>query len=381
MPNALIIGSGLTGAVVARELAEQDYRVTILEKRDHIGGNMYDYIDEFGILVHKYGPHTFHTKKKELFQYMKRYGEWKEFQLTCGAFINGICTPTPFNFRTIDDFYPSDQAEELKQHIRNYYGERLWAPVTEVLACEDALIREYAQFLFENDYRLYTAKQWGLSPEEIDASVLRRVPLRFDYRNGYFDDEYQYMPATSFTAFFEKLLDHGNIEVHLKCDALEALKADRELRCIRYLDKKLDYPVIYTGPINELFENCYGELPYRSLRFEWHHEEIESKQNMPVVAYPQVEGYTRIVEYRKLPVQNVQGTTYEVEYSLPYQKGAKIEPYYPILTKESMAVYEKYRTLSDSFPNLYCGGRLGDFKYYNMDQALERALEISREIL
>lgn len=372
--KAVIVGCGLTGAVIARHLAEQGKKVVIIEKREHIGGNMFDYTDEHGMLVQKYGPHTFHTRKKELYDYMLRFEEWEEYKLTCGAFIDGKCTPTPFNFQTIDDYYSPDEAAELKAHLKAAFPDRETATVVEVMQHPDPLVSGYAKFLFEKDYSLYTAKQWGVSPAEIDPSVLKRVPLRFSYNVGYFDDAYQVMPKHSFTAFFERLLAHENITVKLGVNALDYVSiVDGKL----LLDgEPCRVPVIYSGALDELFGGVFGKLPYRSLRFEWKHEDKESIQDMPVVAYPQAEGFTRITEYNKLPVQTGKGTSYAVEYSLPVNAGSDSEPYYPVLTEESQKQYARYRELADKVDGLIYCGRLGDFKYYNMDQALERALGI-----
>lgn len=372
--KAVIVGCGLTGAVIARHLAEQGKKVVILEKREHIGGNMFDYTDEHGMLVQKYGPHTFHTRKKELYDYMLRFEEWEEYKLTCGAFIDGKCTPTPFNFQTIDDYYSPDEAAELKAHLKAAFPDRETATVVEVMQHPDPLVSGYAKFLFEKDYSLYTAKQWGVSPAEIDPSVLKRVPLRFSYNVGYFDDAYQVMPKHSFTAFFERLLAHENITVKLGVNALDYVSvADGKLLLN---GEPCRVPVIYSGALDELFGGVFGKLPYRSLRFEWKHEDKESIQDMPVVAYPQAEGFTRITEYNKLPVQTGKGTSYAVEYSLPVNAGSDSEPYYPVLTEESQKQYARYRELADKVDGLIYCGRLGDFKYYNMDQALERALGI-----
>lgn len=373
--DALVIGCGLTGAVVARFLADElNKKVVIWERRDHIGGNMYDYYDEHNILVHKYGPHTFHTTKKNLFDYMCRFAEWEEYKLTCMAYVNGKFTPTPFNFQTIDDYYNKAEADDLKQRVKKVFGGRQTATVLEVLNCNDEKVRAYAQFLFDNDYSLYTAKQWGVSAKEIDPSVLKRVPLRFSYDVGYFDDEYQVMPAKSYTEFFTNLLNYPNISVRLGIEALEHLKINNGKLLIDNLEQNI--PVIYTGALDELFGLIYGKLPYRSLRFEWKYEDIESKQDAPVVAYPQAEGFTRITEYKKLPVQNVKGTTYAVEYPLTYDENEVMEPYYPVLTEQSQAIYSLYATKAKQIKNLYYAGRLADFKYYNMDQALERSLEL-----
>ncbi len=372
--DVLVVGCGLCGAVIARHMAEPGKKVVIWERRDHIGGNMYDYTDEHGFLVQKYGPHTFHTKKKELYEYMCRYEEWRLYKLNCGAVWDGKYTPTPFNFTTVDTFYPPEQAEKLKKKLSTAFAGRPSATVVEVLEHPDPDIRGYAAFLFQNDYAPYTAKQWGVSPAEIDPSVLKRVPLRFSYEEGYFDDAYEVMPEHSFTRFFENLLEHPNIKVELRVEALERLTV-REDRL--YLDgAAISIPVVYTGALDELFGGVYGQLPYRSLRFEWKYQEKDCLQPAAVVAYPQEAGYTRITEYKKLPAQNRPGTSYAVEYPLPYEEGQAAEPYYPVLTAESQEQYAQYKTLADKIPNLIPCGRLADFKYYNMDQALERALQI-----
>ena len=247
----LVIGCGLSGAVVACHLAERGRQVTIWERRDHIGGNMYDYVDEHGFLVQKYGPHTFHTKKKELYDYMCRFGRWQDYKLTCGAAWGGKYTPTPFNFTTIDTFYPTEKAELLKEKLKKAFSGRDTATVVEVLAHPDEDIRGYAEFLFQNDYAPYTAKQWGVSPSEIDPSVLKRVPLRFSYEEGYFDDPYQVMPEQSFSHFFQNLLDHPNIHVELGVEALDHIQIRNDRI---FLDgAPLEIPVVYTGALDELF--------------------------------------------------------------------------------------------------------------------------------
>lgn len=377
--DVLIIGCGLSGTVASRELAERGKKVKILERRNHIGGNMYDYLDEHGILIHQYGPHTFHTKKKHLYEYMCRFTEWNEYKLTCGAEIDGRCVPTPFNFSTIDVFYSKEDAVTLKEKIKEEFSDREFATVTEVLSSDNKNIKEYAKFLFDKDYSLYTAKQWGVSASEIDPSVLKRVPLRFSYDEGYFDDTYQVMPKVSYVEWFNNILNHNNICVELNVEALERISLDGNN--ILFDGEKFNGIVIYTGAVDELFDCCYGRLPYRSLQFEWKYEDIESKQKYPVVAYPQAEGYTRITEYKKLPVQDVKGTTYAVEYPLPYKAGESNEPYYPVLTGESQELYAKYKALADKIDNLYLCGRLADFKYYNMDQALDKALELSEQLI
>lgn len=378
--DCLVIGCGLSGAVVARFLAEEcNKKVVIWDRRSHIAGNMYDCNDEHGILIHKYGPHTFHTKERYLYDYVRRFAKWKEFKLTCMAKIDGKCTPTPFNFTTIDAYYSENNANRLKKRIKEVFGDQETATVVELLESKDTYIQEFAEFLFQKDYSLYTAKQWGIPAKEVDPSILKRVPVRFSYKNGYFDDAYQVMPEKSYVSFFEELLNHNNINVELGIEALHHLQIsnDNQLLLNGAINNK---PVIYTGALDELLSMQYGSLPYRTLQFDWKFENIESFQDAPVVAYPQAPDYTRITEYKKLPVQNVQGTTYAVEYSLKYEHRRSMEPYYPVLTEQSIRQYEQYRERAKKIKNLFFCGRLADFKYYNMDQALKRALELCNEL-
>lgn len=378
--DVVIIGCGITGSVIARKVAEKGKSVLILEKRNHIGGNMYDYTDNHGILVQKYGPHIFHTNDKEVYDFIKQYEDWNDYKLICGAVIDGTCTPTPFNFKTIDDFYSLEDANILKQHIKDHFKDRQFATVVEMINHEDTIIRNYAEFLFNKDYKLYTAKQWGVSPDIIDVSVLKRVPIRFSYEDGYFDDKYQVMPNHSYTRFFEKLLDHPNITIKLNYDALDYIFV-KEGKVYTKDGSSILPLVVYTGAIDELLHYEFGYLPYRSLEFEWNYSLSQSIQDCPVVAFPQEKDFTRITEYKKLPYQDVLGTTYAKEYPLEYKPNSKLEPYYPVITEESCKKYNKYKDVIDNVNNLICCGRLADYKYYNMDQALKRALEVSQIII
>lgn len=372
-----IAGSGIVGAVLAAELAKKGHAVQVLERRTHTGGNVYDYDDEYGIHVHHYGPHIFHTNDDEVYRYVSDNCELKDFNLVCGSVMDGKCVPTSFDFSSVDTFFP-EEAEEIKAHIKAEFGDRASATVLEMLESQDSYVRRFADFLYEKDYKPYTAKQWGINPEKVDRRIFKRVPILFSYGSKYFSDKYQAMPVKGYMEFIENLLQHPGIELRLNEEALNRFSIrDNQ---VMDGDKPLDGVLIFTGALDELFGCKHGKLPYRSLRFVWKHEDIDSFQDMPVVAYPQAEGFTRITEYKKLPVQEVRGTTYAVEYPLPYKQGEAMEPYYPVLTEESQALFRKYYDEAKQVKGLAFAGRLAEFKYYNMDQAIRRALDLAREL-
>lgn len=372
-----IVGSGIVGAVLAAELAKKGHTVQVSERRSHAGGNVYDYDDEYGIHVHHYGPHIFHTNDDEVYRYVSDNCELKDFNLVCGSVMDGKCVPTSFDFSSVDTFFP-EEAEEIKAHIKAEFGNRASATVLEMLESHDSYVRRFADFLYEKDYKPYTAKQWGIDPEKVDRQIFKRVPILFSYGSKYFSDKYQAMPVKGYMEFIENLLKTPGIELRLNEEALNRFS----IRDNQVMDggKPLDGVLIFTGALDELFSCKHGKLPYRSLRFEWKHEDIDSFQDMPVVAYPQAEGFTRITEYKKLPVQEVRGTTYAVEYPLPYKQGEAMEPYYPVLTEESQELFQKYYEEAKQVKGLAFAGRLAEFKYYNMDQAIRRALDLAREL-
>lgn len=372
-----IVGSGIVGAVLAAELAKKGHTVQVLERRAHAGGNVYDYDDAHGIHVHHYGPHIFHTNDDEVYRYVSDNCELKDFNLVCGSVMDGKCVQTSFDFSSVDTFFP-EEAEEIKAHIKKEFGDRPSATVLEMLDSRDEYVRRFADFLYEKDYKPYTAKQWGIDPEKVDRQIFKRVPILFSYGSKYFSDKYQAMPVKGYMEFIENLLKTPGIELRLNEEALDRFSIrDNQ---VMDGDKPLDGVLIFTGALDELFGCKHGKLPYRSLRFAWKHEDIDSFQDMPVVAYPQAEGFTRITEYKKLPVQEVRGTTYAVEYPLPYKQGEAMEPYYPVLTEESQQLFQKYYDEAKQVKRLAFAGRLAEFKYYNMDQAIRRALDLAREL-
>lgn len=372
----VIAGAGLSGSTFARCAAEKGKKVLVVERRNHIGGNLYDETDDSGILIQKYGPHIFHTNNESVYEFVSKYADWKPFKLCCEVELFGKFTPSPFNFKTIDQFYQPDKAKDLKERLKKAYPDRNTVTIVELIESQDPLIKEYAEFLFENDYSLYTAKQWGIKPEEVDVSVLKRVPVRMDYQEMYFTDKYECLPVGGFTAFIENLLNHPNIDV-VYGDVRAMIKLDAEAGVVAFdgIDVKDGCKLVYTGPIDELFEHKMGALPYRSLKFEYEKINIDSYQNAPVVAYPQAEGFTRITEYKKLPIQeNRDFTIVAKEYPQRYDSTGTNEPYYPIPTKESDTLYKSYAAEASRYDNLILCGRLAEYRYYNMDQAIAAVL-------
>ena len=380
--NCIIVGAGFCGSVVARKLAETNKKVLLLERRKHIAGNMYDEIDSNGILVHRYGPHAFHTNEKKVFDFITKYDKWNTFRLQCAVEIDGIITPSPANFKTIDLLYDKYEAEALKTGLIKRYKGLKSVTILDLLDCKDIIIRKYAEKLFEGNYRPYTVKQWDIAPEKIDPSILKRVPVRLDYTDGYFDDTYQVLPEKGYTHFFSKLLDHENIKVVLNTDTSGILKVDTKKKQILFEGNPLKIPLVYTGSIDELLDNRYGQLPYRSLVFDYHSKCVESFQNTPVVAHPAARGYIRIVEYKKMPPQTAPNiTTIAYDFSVPADKANKKEQYYPILTGDNTMLYNKYHSELKGIPQLFLCGRLADYKYYDMDATILRAFRIFDELL
>ena len=377
--DCTVVGAGFCGSVIARKLAEQGKKVLILERRNHIAGNMYDEIDANGILVQRYGPHIFHANNKDVYEFIIKYDTWIDYFHQPAVELGGIITPSPANYKTIDLLYKEEEAKTLKTHLEARYNGQKTVTILELLGCDDKIIKKYAEKLYELNYRPYTAKQWGIPLEEVDPSVLKRVPIRLDYTSGYFDDAFQCMPENGYTHFFKNLLEHENIEVRLSTDALTMLKIDTERKQVLFEGKQVSIPVVYTGAIDEMLDYRYGELPYRSLRFDYQTKNVDCFQEASVVAHPKAEGYTRITEFKKLPPQNIPGLT-TIAYEYPLAASGNNEPYYPVLTDDNTVLYKKYLSDLQGVQNLFLCGRLADYKYYNMDAAILRAFDVFDEV-
>ena len=354
MFDYLIVGAGFAGSVLAERLAAgSDKKVLICDKRPHIGGNAYDHYNEAGILVHKYGPHIFHTNARDVFEYLSRFTEWRPYQHRVRASVDGQIVPIPINLDTINSLYGLNlTAFEVEDFFR-----KVAEPCEEILTSEDVVVSKVGRELYEKFFRNYTRKQWGLDPSELDASVTSRVPTRTNRDDRYFTDTYQSMPLHGYTRMFERMLDHPNIKVLLNCD---------------YREVEKDIPfreMIYTGPVDTYFDYCYGKLPYRSLEFKHETHEQAVFQSAPVVNYPNEQPYTRVTEFKYLTGQEHNRTS--IVYEFPQAEG---DPYYPVPRKENAAIYAKYKALADQTAGVTFVGRLATYKYYNMDQIVAQAL-------
>jgi UDP-galactopyranose mutase len=353
----LIVGAGFAGSVLAERLAAgSGLRVLLIDRRPHIGGNAFDHYDDHGILVHRYGPHIFHTNAPHIAAYLSRFTAWRPYEHRVLAQVDGMLVPIPINLTTINRLYglnlgPAEVAAFLAARAE---------PVDVVRTSEDVVIEKVGRDLYEKFFRGYTRKQWGVDPSELDKSVTSRVPTRTDTDDRYFGDSFQKMPLHGYSRMFENMLDHPNIKVMLNVDFREI---EHEVRYDR---------LIYTGPIDEFFDYRFGELPYRSLRFC--HETLDQKYLQPVavVNYPAEEvAHTRITEYKHLTGQTHPKTSISYEY--PAAEG---DPYYPVPRPENAALFRRYQTLADAMPDVTFVGRLATYRYYNMDQVVAQALSV-----
>lgn len=355
MFDYLIVGAGFAGSVLAERLARgSGKQVLLVDRRAHIGGNAHDHYDEAGILVHKYGPHIFHTNSKEVFDYLSRFTNWREYQHKVLASVDGQLVPVPINLDTINKLYGLKLSSfEMEDFLASRAEKK-----ESIRSSEDVVVNKVGRELYEKFFRGYTRKQWGLDPSELDAQVTARVPTRLNRDDRYFTDAYQSMPKHGFTRMFANMLDHPNIRLLLNADY-------REIRdVIPYRE------LIYTGPVDEFFDFRYGKLPYRCLEFR--HETLNRPRYQPVavVNYPNDYEFTRITEFKHLTGQEHPKTSIVYEY--PRAEG---DPYYPIPRSENAQIYAQYQDLASEV-GVHFVGRLATYKYYNMDQVVAQALTL-----
>ena len=358
--DAVVVGAGFAGSVLAERLAaDGDKRVLVIDRRPHVGGNAYDHADAAGIMVHRYGPHIFHTNSDEVFAYLSRFTQWRPYEHRVLASVRDKLVPIPINRTTLNDLYGLDLRDEAQAAA--FLAAR--AEPREIRTSEDVVVAAVGQELYETFFRGYTRKQWGLDPSELDKSVTARVPTRTNTDARYFLDKHQAMPLHGYTAMFERMLDHPNITVETGVD-------------YRDLDVRADHTV-FTGPVDEYFDQRFGPLPYRSLQFRHETHAVDQFQQVAVVNYPSPEvAYTRITEYKHLTGQSARQTS--ISYEFPCAEG---DPYYPIPRAENQALYRRYEALADALPDVSFVGRLATYRYYNMDQVVGQALATYRRLV
>ena len=385
--DAVLVGAGFAGAVCARELAERGgKRVLVLERRDHIGGNAFDRTDDAGVLIHQYGPHIFHTNDRRVYDYLSRFTTWRDYQHRVIANLpderaGGRMTfPVPFNLTSLETAYGPEEGKRLGEKLLAAYGPERKVTILELRQNSDPEISALADYVYEHVFVHYTMKQWGQRPEDIDPNTTARVPVFLSRDDRYFQDAYQGMPLEGYTALFQRLLHHPNIEVRLGVDALSLLKVEGER--VTFAGAPFAGPVVYTGQADELFAFRFGPLPYRTLDFAFETLPRDDFQGYGTVNYTVDEPYTRITEFKHLTGQVKPGlTTIVKEYSRAYTGAEGEIPYYAIINEDNNALYARYRAEADKCPNLHLLGRLAEYKYYNMDAIVARALELSDQLL
>lgn len=380
--DMIVVGAGYAGSVCARRVAEgAGFRVAVLERREHIAGNAYDYVNDEGILVHKYGPHIYHTYSERVHEFLSRFTKWTDYQHKVLANIHGTLMPVPFNHTSLKLAFGEDRGEELYRKLVDTFGEDKKVPIMELRQKNDPDLQEVADYVYENVFLYYTMKQWGQTPDQIDPSVTGRVPVFIGDDDRYFPQApYQGMPEDGYTVLFEHMLDHDLIDVFVGVDARDIFTLDENN--VSVCGKVYGGEIVYTGPLDELFNLDLGALPYRTLDMQF--ETLEQDQFQPVgtVNYTTSEDFTRITEFKNMTGQVVPGkTTIMKEFSHAYEPGSGQTPYYAIIDPKNRALYERYLERVQNLTNFHPVGRLAEYRYYDMDAVTDSALELSDEII
>lgn len=381
MFDTIIIGAGFAGSVLAERIATQEQkRVLIIEKRRHIGGNCYDCFDEHGVLIHQYGPHLFHTDNKAVFDYLSQFTAWRNYQHQVLAFIDGQMVPAPFNLQAIEQLFPPALAASLINKLITVYGYGKKVPILELRQQDDADLKFLADFIYNKLFVNYTAKQWGCKPEDISPEVTGRVPVHVSRDNRYFQDRYQAVPKFGYTKIFENMLNHPQISVMLNTDFKSVMRFNTDTGELSLFDRPFQGELIYTGMIDELFDYRFGELPYRSLKFNFEHVPMAQYQPVTTVNYPNDYDFTRITEFKFISGQTLPGSTIVKEYPQDFERGNALDgkdiPYYPVFTEANAQKFTQYWDYAQQFKQITLVGRLAENRYYDMDDMVARALEV-----
>ncbi len=378
MYDVIVVGCGFAGAVFARELADSGKNVIIIERRNHIGGNAYEDFSQNKIRVHRYGPHIFHTSNKQVFDYLSNFTEWYSYNHKVIGDINKKLVPFPINFKSIELLFEPQKACEIKQKLEQHFGLNTKVSVFDLINSAEQSIKDFGQFVFDNMFKNYTAKQWGVAPEKVSRDAINRVPVIIGYNEDYFSDSFQFMPKDGFTKLFENMLDHNNITVRLNTDAKQVLNFDFETNKIMFENEVFNGKLLLSCALDYLLDYRFGTLPYRTLDMRFEDIATEFFQPNSVVNYPNEHDYTRITEFKYLTgQQDEKNTTVLKEYPLEYTKDGELEPFYPINNAQNDALYAKYKQALSGFENIILCGRLSQYSYFNMDKVVENALELA----
>ena len=379
--HVIIVGAGLSGLIAARIFSQANYIVDVYEKRGSIGGNVYDFEDEDGIIIQKYGPHIFHTNNKNVVDFLSSYTEWVPYEHKVLGVIGGKKVPIPFNLTSLEALFNAKDSQYIEAVLIKEIGMNHRVPIMDLKKHSDPTIRSFADFVYENVFHNYTLKQWEVEPEVLGANVMQRVPVNVSYQDTYFSDTYQIMPKLGFTAMLNNMMNRKNINIHLDTDALSLLSLDAEHHQILFNGKPTRDPIIFTGCLDELFNHCYGVLQYRTLNFIFEKHPVSSYQEAAVVNYPNTEKFTRISEFTKFTCEPKKNTVICKEYSRSCNSEQGDIPYYPIEIESNLKVYRQYQALAKSYTNLYPLGRLAEYKYMNMDLCIANAIALAERLI
>ena len=381
--DVVIVGAGFAGATVANAFLKANKEVLLIEKRSHIGGNAYDEMED-GVLVHEYGPHIFHTNSDEVMEYLSQFSDFYEYRHKVLGHIKDKVVPIPFNLTSLEECFEAEKAARIKERLIDTYGIGNKVTISELRKNDDPDVKELAEFVFENVFKHYTMKQWGYTVEELDPAVIARVPVNISYDDHYFVDKYQCMPKEGYTKIFEKMLDSINLKLMLNTEAKDVIKLDEKEHKVYVEGELYEGPIVYTGAVDELLNYKFDDLPYRTLDLV-KHRVIGTYQKGAVENYgtpKEVNAFTRITEYKHFMESCHSYYSYiHKEYPLQYQRGLGFTPYYPINNEANQKQYDKYVEEIKKYNNIHLLGRLAEYKYYNMDQIILKALELSKELL
>ena len=376
-PDVIVVGAGFSGAVIAERCAAvAQKRVLMLEQREHVGGNCYDYKNEDGILIHHYGPHLFHTNKKKVWEYLSQFTDWHPYEHKVLTRVDKQLVPLPFNLNTLGMLYEKDEAKAIECLLQDQYGYGARVPILELKRSSLNELRTLGQLVYDKFFVNYTVKQWGCKPEDIAPEVTARVPVVISRDDRYFHDEYQAIPVDGYTVLLERMLSHPKITINLNCDASSRISLDQLSGEIYFDGEIFEGVLVFTGMLDALFDYVHGELPYRSLQFVYERHRKEFYQPATTVNYPNEERYTRITEFKNITPVVSDYTVIVKEYPQDFdrQDPLKNVPYYPVFNAENMEAHGVYKRMAQRFSNLVVLGRLADYQYYNMDDAVNNAL-------